>query len=656
MALELNKTGNNFDINYVEGENENWLLIESYVNDLSGRITGEGFITPQMLKLPEATSIPSEAFEFNASEKKVTVGRAAFFTIGNSLYNLDPGSATYEVSGDLNVVTGNRNTKALQIKSKNSQFSMYEAIIAYIYKDRVFGKNALHFKQVGKSSLSNFDATVAGTDLLNSTVTFDKVRLPQLTLLTAGMVFVDFKELEMKFANGSFGVIEGNIHSLNTTGKDYIIPIPSDHISKAYMVVTPKSSQGGEVKILPYNTQENLEGMRLVCYLYKGNVFGTNAQFIENASSGSGSKNAKRLSPQEIANNIIRNPLVKAKVKLIGDSITAGVGGTGYALTGGQIGDSEFRMNNKDAICWANFLDKHIVKNYKKDHFVIPHIEFINYTDKSVKPVENRNAPLQWQIALPNKTTVNKAEFEFYGTEFDVLYAQVNTGGIIDVYVDSTKHASIDSFGDYKEGLTFKVKGMSDKKHHIELRETGKKNDQSIGTTFYFQGLKVNKYAEVKNYGIAGHTSNGVFHTMHYLLEDDDDLVILQIGTNDRIIYQSPQMTQAFVKAIIAHCEERNVPVILMAANPSTAKDEESGQRYFHMRDVHDAIATVASELGVPFISNYNGYIERVVNSKETLKELLNDELHPNDKGYKVYFNYIAKELGLSLEMDELEL
>jgi len=62
----------------------------------------------------------------------------------------------------------------------------------------------------------------------------------------------------------------------------------------------------------------------------------------------------------ELYHATTENPI---RIKLLGDSITAGVGGTGYATNGNYIADTGERMN-PDGYCWANLFKTYLESNF----------------------------------------------------------------------------------------------------------------------------------------------------------------------------------------------------------------------------------------------------------------------------------------------------
>lgn len=174
-----------------------------------------------------------------------------------------------------------------------------------------------------------------------------------------------------------------------------------------------------------------------------------------------------------------------------------------------------------------------------------------------------------------------------------------------------------------------------------------------MNTNGYCWANNFKKYMEekfcctVKNYGCAGLTSGGLLTNIHTLIEDDDDIIIIMIGTNDRSSLYIKDLLRKRIINIYNYITNYGKKVIFMANIPSSIKNEES-QTVIHMEDINNIIMGACSSLGIEYISLYNDFIDYCENTGVTIDSLLVDGLHPNDKGYDVMLNIILKRLGLS--------
>ena len=175
---------------------------------------------------------------------------------------------------------------------------------------------------------------------------------------------------------------------------------------------------------------------------------------------------------------------------------------------------------------------------------------------------------------------------------------------------------------------------------------------------------------QVINNGCNGTTVRTTIENFDGLIDDEDDLIICNIGTNSRVHFQSAgprptreeklrlvyrQMTELAQKL-----KALQKPVIMVANIP--AVDEQDGVcgdepywRVIHMNDIHDLWVKVCAQQELPLIDLYNAMMDYCDIHNVSLNELLKDRLHPNDRGYEVMFRLMMKELGVALPCKEAQ-
>ncbi|MBO1582259.1 SGNH/GDSL hydrolase family protein [Bacillus sp. XF8] len=89
-----------------------------------------------------------------------------------------------------------------------------------------------------------------------------------------------------------------------------------------------------------------------------------------------------------------------------------------------------------------------------------------------------------------------------------------------------------------------------------------------------------------------------------------------------------------------------------MSANAVSIENDNDPVRKFKMDDVDRAIRQIAQEFNMKYISNYKWFMEYTTNTGITIDSLLKDGLHPNDTGYRVMFENVAQNIGLTLLRD----
>lgn len=166
---------------------------------------------------------------------------------------------------------------------------------------------------------------------------------------------------------------------------------------------------------------------------------------------------------------------------------------------------------------------------------------------------------------------------------------------------------------------------------------------------------------EVVNNACTGRDIQFIRSRFDQLVDDNDDIVICTIGTNNRQQYffsgeriPKNEYMKRFYDQIIAlngQFEEALKDVIFVANIPASISNEKDGSDYwriFNMNDVNDLYLKASIECGFPFISMYNAFLNYCETKNIPLDSLLKDGLHPNDEGYRVMFKLIMDELGLA--------
>jgi lysophospholipase L1-like esterase len=339
----------------------------------------------------------------------------------------------------------------------------------------------------------------------------------------------------------------------------------------------------------------------------------------------------------------LRNPFKRTNIKLLGDSITAGLGGTGYDLTGDIIYET-FRMNNLTSTNWANMFYNLVNAKYNKTFVVDLYHKSITNTTTDSLYVTNGNG----FVTFSNIAIGKGFEFSFYGTNFGINYLATNNSGIMNVYVDGVLNSQLDAYDATTLDKEHIVTGLTTAYHTVRIEQTNSKNASSTNIRLVLKSLNIPKTATVINYGLTGRTSDTIYFLRDTLIKSTDDIVILQIGTNDRTRVNLSALRSNLTN-LKKYTDALGKPMIFMSANPSTPTEESGVQFISDMCDVDNVISDVAMQLNADYISNYQAFLDHARNRNVNISTLLgSDGLHPNDEGYKVMYESILKGLVIS--------
>lgn len=379
------------------------------------------------------------------------------------------------------------------------------------------------------------------------------------------------------------------------------------------------------------------------------------------------------------------HPLKVNNIRLVGDSITWGTGATG-ASPPGELGTGPGQRNgtltdprnNLSCKCWSNLLRDWVGRAFAGGSLIevlrddstssgegyyeitrvvdilgadFDYVQFKNstktFTRAEIVPTENAStlSGRYYDMYPASASSPNAVEFELIGDGLDVLYAQLSSGTAettkVELWGNGVKLGEFSQYGSPAFGQSHSFTFPFDR-YKMRLVNV------STAVAFRFEGLRFTKRVKVSNDGINGASTRSWINsvTLAESIQPDDEYVFMQIGTNDRA-YHPTIPTNPFTLTknlkqmvdIIGAETGGHAKVIMLSANAVT-QDEmpyPSTSYVFDMRRVNQVIATVASELGLDFISQY----EETMQMKIDGTSYLADGLHPNDAGYRVMFENI---------------
>ena len=151
----------------------------------------------------------------------------------------------------------------------------------------------------------------------------------------------------------------------------------------------------------------------------------------------------------------------------------------------------------------------------------------------------------------------------------------------------------------------------------------------------------------VKNYGVSGASSTEMLGAIDNIVEDDDDIVICMIGTNDRNAADGYNRLYVKLQGIVDYCLAKDKKLVLMSNIPAGINNENDNKS-MHMEDVDMIVGAIAKKNKIEWVSVYKLFNDYCSMRNESIDKYLGDDLHPTDEGYDVMFYLICNALGFA--------
>lgn len=148
---------------------------------------------------------------------------------------------------------------------------------------------------------------------------------------------------------------------------------------------------------------------------------------------------------------------------------------------------------------------------------------------------------------------------------------------------------------------------------------------------------------QVLNAGISGDTTAGGVSRLEWILRQDPQIVVVELGANDGLRGMSVQMTQSNLKTMISKTQEAGIRVLLAGMMVPPNYGADYSERF------NDVFPELAEDLEVPLVP----FLLEGVAAEPDLN--LNDGIHPNPAGHQrvaqtvlPYLETILKDLEAS--------
>ncbi len=161
----------------------------------------------------------------------------------------------------------------------------------------------------------------------------------------------------------------------------------------------------------------------------------------------------------------------------------------------------------------------------------------------------------------------------------------------------------------------------------------------------------------VVNLGCDGANTTQLISNYDKLVDEDDDIIILLAGANDR---KRENGLHELYKNLIHFAdlaEQKGKELVLVSLNPSTENNEFFYSRIHHSEDVVTVLSLVADVKNLLFVDNYR-YIQRyLLTTGKKIDDIIcgigckNDGLHPGDFVQKLMYINLMEVLGLGIRL-----
>lgn len=561
---------------------------------------------------------PSENLIINFDENNVTINPITVYGAFEKVDVLNE-QITYPLPQTdlIYYLTFNTQTKKITHRFTNQYMAEGEYILVAIYNKKVM------------SMIGNCTVIGGVSESCKKTINFVEPSSPIIVDKENGTFVVKPNTFVLKRDN-TFKFIKDGVYSFNTEGFTYVA----------------LSEDGRSLKTIPVGNEKYIVSKDLVLFaFYQKKIFTPYKEKFEiddRYATASHTHKGVTITPSVVLNNYLGDISKKTRIKILGDSITAGVGGTGYALTEEQINSLTFDNQPKykvseDGYCWANLLIKNIRHNFNDATR-----ELTYKSEELIFSDANYQDTMTWHRLDRGMPVGSSVEFEMFGNDLKLQSWAGPTPFTIGVKVndDAEYEISVTNPSAFASGVITQIT------QGLVANQTNKVKITHKGGTFFLEKIIVKQYVDIVNYGISGWSYRATLHSDNFnqLVEDDDDLIIVQLGTNDRT--DTVGGLKSRIIEFVDKCHERNKEVILISSCDSL-ETRLGGGRTFEMETVRNIIYEVSILKNCAFIDNYNAINDYVMTKGIEMNVILPDKLHPNDEGYRVFYSNIAKSLGL---------
>ena len=407
---------------------------------------------------------------------------------------------------------------------------------------------------------------------------------------------------------------------LDTDEKDFVLDLSQINDKALYFIVYDENS-----KHITYKTSQDAwaNSYRVILYYIDGEFYGVNASCVE-VTGG----NIEKTSSEKL-DALMKKDL--KNIKFIGDSIVAGSGASDYSLTNNVLFNNYYIASQTNP-CFANLLGAYLVNKANGYNVIAPSDKNMTISG-TYSFAANKNAVSYFVCKC-----FKRLAFTCHCSNIELNLQKYKDAGIVQIIIDGVIKGTIDLYNDTETFVNIPY-SLNDGKHTVEIELIGANPlCTSNNAVFRIGGATITRDVKFLNYGISGFTSYYIDSYLDKLVSDSDDLVVLSIGTNDRLSYFE-DTTEMFVDSILNKLKDKHV--ILLSPIPSFTE----GNYKSTIVDIVNRFNEIAQRHNITYINIHDCLIDYCKENNISVEALLNDGLHPNNEGYRVMFEIIKKKL-----------
>lgn len=158
----------------------------------------------------------------------------------------------------------------------------------------------------------------------------------------------------------------------------------------------------------------------------------------------------------------------------------------------------------------------------------------------------------------------------------------------------------------------------------------------------------------IDNKGCGGAFSFQINKYIDTLVTDDDNLVFILTGMNDRKRKNGMEELKTNLECLLEYLISKGKTVVLLTPTPSARSNEYFSNRLYHTDEVVEIIRNIALSNKIQLVDNYKYIMEYLAINQCKIDDIIygkgcvNDGLHPSDFVQKLIFKNIVETLQLN--------